>query len=147
MYNIGKPRLQRAATVHDSESEVGFGQGMVTVNHVIFEAVGEGGEDVRRRLHTPCGSGDITEACRERVVKKFVEGLFIRAKNEYAISIQSINYGRGLSWMSEEDFRDDKKELEYANGGNLIIWVPDMGYAMEDTIETAIGAMWDDGIG
>lgn len=146
VYNMGKPRLQCAPTVHDSESEVGFGQGMVTVNHVIFEAVGEGGDEVRNRLHPPRGSGDISEACRERVVEK-LKAFFLRAKNKYDISIQSINYGRGLGWMSEEDFRDDKKELEDANGGNLIIWMPDMGYAMEDTIETAAGAMWNDRMG
>jgi len=144
--NLGKIRLQCAATVHDSESEIGFGRGMVTVNHIIFEEVGEGGdEDVRRRLHPPSGAGDIPEQCRDVVVEK-LKSFFRRANNKYGISIQSVNYGRGMSWMSDEDFRDAKKELEGVNGGNMIIWIPDMAYAMEDAMrdatKTAFGGLW-----
>lgn len=132
VYNMGKPRLQCAATVHDSDSEVGFGQAQMTVNHIIFEAVGDGGEEVRRRLHPVRGSGDISEECRERVVE-VLKAFFLRAK-KYGISIQSVSFGRGLMWMRDEEFRDDKKELEEVNGGDLIMWMPDMGYAMEDTM-------------
>ena len=43
--------------------------------------------------------------------------------------------------MNEEDFRDDKKVLEAINGDSMIIWLPDMGYAVEDTMETATTAI------
>mmetsp|Transcript_36753 Transcript_36753/g.66085 ORF Transcript_36753/g.66085 Transcript_36753/m.66085 type:complete len:277 (+) Transcript_36753:58-888(+) len=122
--NLGKVRLQCAATVHDSEAEIGFGQGMMTVNHIIFEAVGEGGDEVQKRLHPASGEGDISEDCRDRVVEK-LKAFFLRANNKYGISIQSVNFGRGLKWITDDDFRDAKKELEGANGGNMIIWMPD----------------------
>lgn len=143
VYNMGKVRLQCAATLHDSENEVGFGGGgtTTTVNHVIFEVVEEGGEDVQIRLHPPCGSGDVSFECRERVVKK-LKAFFARANDKYGISIQSFTYGRGLMWISEEDFRDDKKEFEGLNGGNMIIWMPDMGHVMEDTKKAATGGLW-----
>ena len=105
VYNMDKPRLQCAATVHDSEAEIGFGQGMVTVNHIIFEIVGEGGEDVQRRLHPVRGSGDISFECHESVVSK-LKAFFAKAQ-KYGISIQSVNFGRGLMWMNEGD--DDKR--------------------------------------
>ena len=43
--------------------------------------------------------------------------------------------------MGDEDFSDEKKELEAINGDSMIIWLPDMGYAVEDTMETATSAM------
>ena len=124
VYNMGKPRLQCAATVHDSDSEIGVGHGGATVNHVLFEAVGDGGVEVRRLM----GSGDISVSFREHVVEK-LKAFFVRAKT-FGVSIQSITFGRGLGWMADEDFRDDKKELEKINGGNLIIWMPDIRYGI-----------------
>lgn len=144
VYNMGKPRLQCAVTVHDEESEIGFRHGMVPVNHIVFEAVGEGGEEVRKRLHPDRGSGNISEECRGRVVE-ILTTFVAKASNRFGLSIQSINYGRGLQWLSEEEYRHEKKELEKANGGNLIIWMPDQCYAMDDAGEDskrAMGGLW-----
>ena len=131
VFNMGRARLQCAVTIHDEESEVGFGQGVATVNHVIFEAIDDSNDDennnddVRKQLHPPDGrSGDISKkarACVIEILKTFIR----KVNNRYGISVQSINYGRGMSWVREDDSRDDKKQLEDANGGSIIIWMPE----------------------
>ena len=113
---MGRARLQCAVTIHDEEAEVGFGQGVATVNHVIFEAIDDSDDGER--------SGNISKkarACVIEILKTFIR----KVNNRYGISVQSINYGRGMSWVREDDSRDDKKQLEDANGGSIIIWMPE----------------------
>jgi len=125
VFNLDRCRLQCAATLHDWEAH-----DVVSVNHVIFDAVDEG-EEARRRLHPPgYGAGDISAECRKRVVEK-LEAFILKA-NQHGITVQGITYGRGLMWMSDEEFQksEPKKRLEAANGGDLMMWIPDQGYAM-----------------
>lgn len=132
-------RLACAATCNDPEMRV------VMVNHVVYEAVGEGGVDVRRRLHPPHGSGDIPNESRARVLETLTA--FVRRTNEkFGVQIHSITYGRGLKWLREEEYKDAKEEMDDLNGKvhgvtKKIMWMPDMSYAMEDVGNTFMSAM------
>lgn len=139
IHDIGKVRLVCAATCFDPEMR------KVMVNHVVYEAIGEGGVDVRRRLHPPRGSGDIPTECRTRVLETLTA--FVRRTNEeFGMQIQSITYGRGLMWLREKDHKDAKEEMDNLNGTAFgvtkrIMWMPDMSYAMEDVGNTFMSSM------
>jgi hypothetical protein len=140
VYNFDKPILQCSVNFFDSEAECDYGpKGMPKpecVHYVVFEPIGEGGERVRRRLHPAFGPGDISNECRERAVEELKE--FLQKVNEHGLYVMKFLYQRGLMWMSDEDFKEGAaKELEEANGGNQIRWMPDMGYAMEASMASA----------
>lgn len=66
---------------------------------------------------------------------------FIQKVNEHGLFVQQFSYQRGLMWMSDKEFRvAEGKELDKANGGNRLMWTPDMAYAMEDDMDSAMGA-------
>mmetsp|Transcript_14833 Transcript_14833/g.30382 ORF Transcript_14833/g.30382 Transcript_14833/m.30382 type:complete len:283 (-) Transcript_14833:147-995(-) len=135
MYNFDKPILQGAVTFHDSNGPTLNG-GTECVYYILFEPVGEGGEDVRRRIHPATGSGDLSVELRRGAIEVLKE--FIQKVNEHGLHINLLTYQRGLMWMSDDDFRNGAaKELEEANGGNRIEWTPDVGYAIEDSLLAA----------
>lgn len=142
IYDMEKARLSVAATFHEKGSNA-FNPKIITVNHVIFEVVDEGGEGVRRRLHPSFGSGDIPEVARACVFDGFLD--FILMANRHGVAVQSITFGRGLMWMKEDEFQKggSKKKIEEANDkdGNRIIWMPDMEYSMEDMQGNVMRAM------
>ena len=142
MYNLSRPMLQGSVTFHDSDGSTLINGdtipgGTETAYYILFEPIGEGSEDVRKRLHpTFGGSGDISEELRLRAVE--ILKAFIQKVNEYGLHINLLSYQRGLMWMSDDDFRNGAaKELEEANGGRRIRWTPDIGYAMEDSVLAA----------
>jgi hypothetical protein len=142
MYNLDRPILQGSVTFHDSDgSTVICGRtipgGTECAYYILFEPIGEGGEDVRKRLHPSFGgSGDISEDLRLRVVEELK--VFFQKVNENGLHINLLTYQRGLMWMSDDDFRNGAaKELEEVNGGHKIGWTPHFGYAMEDSLLAA----------
>lgn len=142
MYNLDRPILQGAVTFHNSDGSTVIGGrtipgGTECVYYIMFEAIGEGGEDLRKRLHpTSGGSGDIDKDLRLRVVEE-LKG-FIQKVSEHGLYINLLTYQRGLMWMSDDNFRNGAaKELEEINGGNLIDWSPHLGYAMGDSMLAA----------
>lgn len=146
MYNFDRPILQGSVTFMDPTVPTILPNGISLtgthecVYYVLFESIGDGGEDVRRRLHPSFGgSGEISDELRGRVV----EGLkkFFLNVSGYGLHIKFLTYSRGLMWMSNDDFRDGAaKELEEANGGKRIVWTPNFGYAMEDSFLAATKA-------
>ena len=141
VYNFNRPILQCSVNFFDSEVE--YGPQKVakpeSIHYIVFEPIGEGGDSVRRRLHPAYGPGDIFKESRKRVVKELKE--FIQKVNEHGLFVQQFSYQRGLMWMSDKDFRvAEGKELDEANGGNRLMWMPDMAFAMEDAMDSAMGA-------
>lgn len=140
MYNFDFPILQGFVTFLDPTVPTVLPNGMIDpdgthecVYYVLFTPIGEGGEDVRRRLHPSYGgSGEISSTMRKRVIKELKE--FFHKVTEYGLHIHLITYSRGLMWMGDDDFRGGAaKELEKANGGNRIAWEPNLRVAMEDS--------------
>lgn len=142
MYNLDFPILQGFVTFIDPTVPTVLPNGRIDpdspgthecVYYVLFTPIGEGGEDVRRRLHPSYGgSGEISKMMRKRVIKELKE--FFHKVTAYGLHIHLITYSRGLMWMGNDDFRGDAaKELEEANGGNHIAWEPNLRVAMEDS--------------
>ena len=103
MYNLDRPILQASVRFSDPTATGKSPFHKEAVHYILFVPVGEGGESVRRRLHPPSGSGKITDEMRQTVVEELKE--FICKINESGIPIGSINYSRGLMWMSEGTLR------------------------------------------
>lgn len=134
IWNLGSIRLGASASFYSrSLSKV------VVVNHVLFDTVDEG-EDAKQRLHPSNeGSGEISEKAKGLVVAKWTE--FVGRISERGLRVQSITYGRGLMWLSEDEAAT--KRIEESNGGvdgehRSIMWLPSMDHAMRDSFNDAV---------
>lgn len=119
VYKFNMPILHCSAIIPLSN------QSVQRVEYVVFEPIGEGGEIVRQRLHPQVGPGDISIACRRRVIE-VLKSFFCKVQ-DYGLSIDCFTHRRGLAWFAERDFRqNDGPVLDESNGGLAIYYSPTM---------------------
>lgn len=125
VHNLDHSRVQASVSL-----VVGWQK--LDVPFVIFKVVDEGYR-LQRMIHPPHGGpGDIPGEVRAKVVETLKD--FLSKAKEKNIEIISLTCGRGCMWMADEESKDLLKD---ANGGEPLMVMPSMDYAMSGAMNAA----------